>query len=238
MRLHQMHYRTHVSQLLETYEIQMAAAILCVISLDLFPDTCHPRTQANSCHVIDGGITITVQSDEEVFDGEELSGILPTLFDTLVFDDPLVVIEYIGDITSLDEMISGHNNAKAGNETSSESSLPVTMIIASVMVLAGGLGTILMLVLLGKTDDGVDDDDSSDHDTSDTTTVMSSPVRTRQMDGDDLIRRWPNPFIIAEEEEATWMGLGINPASHPVHLECILEEVSSDSEDYFDERSI
>ena len=202
-------------------------------------DTCNPLSaSAKACHVIQGGLTIAVDKKTAY----SFDDILPSLFDRLYITDPNVItITYVQDPIAL-EQTNVYNNSEEGDKYSTHMFLPVAMIVASALVAAGALGTILVLVVGRPRPREIikDDDETSAHETSESeiTSVMSASTRDdMQSEADkDLEKRWPNPFIIAEEEVSNWQNLGILPISNTSRLECIREETSSD--DDYEEMSV
>eukprot|EP00956_Cyclotella_meneghiniana_P026039 scaffold55491_cov66-Cyclotella_meneghiniana.AAC.3 len=206
---------------------------------DRILDTCNPLSaSAKTCHVIQGGLTITVDKKTAY----SFDDILPSLFDRLYITDPNVItITYVQDPIAL-EQTNVYNNSEEGDKYSTHMFLPVAMIVASALVAAGALGTILVLVVgrPGSREIIKNDDETSAQETSESeiTSVMSASTRNNmQSEADkDLEKRWPNPFIIAEEEVSNWQNLGILPISNTSRLECIREETSSD--DDYEEMSV
>lgn len=153
----------------------------------------------------------------------------------------MITITYVQDPIAL-EQTNVYNNSEEGDKYSTHMFLPVAMIVASALVAAGALGTILVLVVGRPRPREIikDDDETSAHETSESeiTSVMSASTRDdMQSEADkDLEKRWPNPFIIAEEEVSNWQNLGILPISNTSRLECIREETSSD--DDYEEMSV
>lgn len=162
-----------------------------------------------------------------------LDDFVPSLFDSLAIEDENVIeIEYLGNLGPLERVV-GHSNAK--NSTTSNLSISIAMIVALTLVIAGATGTSLVLVL-GKPGGPIAkeieaDDNYSAVQRSDMTIVTPSD----ELSGSDPLERWPNPFVVAEQEGSTWRSWGI--PLFKGHLGSIREEVSSDDE-YFDEKSI
>ena len=166
---------------------------------------------------------------------------LPILFESLAIGDPNIIeLEYLENIALLDQ-IGGHNNAKGSDGSGSSSLLPISAIAASCLVIVGALGTSLVL-FFGRTKGPLRsviryEDESP---VPATTNLPTVPLPTQQsnLEHDDLMKIWPNPFIVAEEEETTWQSLGILPMLSPRRLESIREEMSIESDEYYDEGSI
>ena len=200
-------------------------------------DTCSPRNaEAQSCTIINGGMKIIIEGESD-----RDNDVLPLLFTKLAIDDKNVVdVEYLGDAVA-DEAIGRYINAKNGDKTSADKVFPVTMIIASGMLIGGALGTISVLVL-GKTNgpqsSGIigEDDSLALENIAETALSSKAQPRPNEVTHSTLTDHWLNPFIIAEEEESAWQSLGILPRMKR-GLECIREEISSDDE-LFEERSI
>lgn len=168
--------------------------------------------------------------------------VLRDLFDSIEVDDPNIINVHFLDIDNLSSLEPNkrHDKAKGFSESNSDAAFPSTMIAVSALVTVGVLGTVLVLIL-GRANGHfdckqVDDDNSSAIATSDMTTVMS-PTRDAVEITEEDIKRWPNPFIVSEQEEMTWQNWGIISAPKEKRLECIREEMWFDDE-YFDERSI
>lgn len=166
--------------------------------------------------------------------------LLQDIFDSIAADDPNIVkVEYLVNLNSL-EQIESHAKVEGFIESKTDAAIPTTMILVSALVAVGVLGTMLVLIL-GRADGHVHgkqvkDDASSAIATSDMSTVMS-PTRAAPKITEVDIKRWPNPFIVSEQEEITWQNWGIISAPSKSRLESIKEEMWSD-EEFFDEMSI
>jgi hypothetical protein len=174
---------------------------------------------------------LTVKVDELV---------LRDLFDSIEVDDPNIInVHFLDNLSSL-ETSTRNNKEKVFIEGNSDAAFPITMIAVSALVTVGVVGTVLVLIL-GRAGGHFDrkqvkDDNSSAIAKSDMTTVMS-PTRNVEEITEEDIERWPNPFIVSEQEKMTWQNWGIISAPKKKRLEYIREEMWSDDE-YFDERSI
>lgn len=204
----------------------------------VFLDTCDPlNASAKACHIIQGGLTVTVDKEASNFDD-----ILPPLFDKLVMVDPNVIgITYIEDPITL-ERTNLYNNGKGGiGKGGIQNITHMNMFLPVAMVAVGVLGTILVLVIGRPRPHGIakDDGETSAHETSEITSVVSTTTGDdvqSEAGNKDFEKRWPNPFIIAEEEVSNWQHLGILPISNKIRLECIREETSLD--DDYEEMSV
>lgn len=201
-------------------------------------DTCSPRkTRVNDCHVIEGGLTIKIEGN-----ANNVDEMLPILFESVAIADANIIdVEYLENITLL-EQIDKQHNARGSNGSSIRLPLPISVFAASCMAMIGALGTVFVL-FFGRTKGPHRsiiryENESSLPATTSIPTMVTPPDQQGDSNRDDLLIKWPNPFIIAEEEETAWQSLGILPMMSPQRLEPIREEVSSENDDYYDERSI
>ena len=214
-------------------------------------DVCEPKASgAKACNVIEGTLSILVPSSQDLSLDNELKEFLYAfgLQDVFVsimstVEDPNVIsVEYVGNDPAY---LASSDNAAASASNSQEDSSTFSSVaigIGSSLVIVGAL--IASMKKVHKSDDPMHadekvDDDSDAQQTSDLTYSNSLDDRSEVSSLSPTNRYCPERaavvrdtmtkhFVLAEEEEANWVRLGINPGAN-CQLEVYEEAVDEQS---------
>mmetsp|Transcript_8527 Transcript_8527/g.17964 ORF Transcript_8527/g.17964 Transcript_8527/m.17964 type:complete len:782 (+) Transcript_8527:506-2851(+) len=208
------------------------------------------KSPSNSCHVIQGKMTLTLRGDDQ---GDDLiladvQKEIADSIDSVTVDNPIIVdLSYIGQDPPASEVTTAVSQMRSTDDKSQGSSKDVLFVAVSISSMLAMITMIAGFFLINKKDklsiheeydeESCKNDESSTNGTAEIT-LATTPTNDDRSDlsslspANTLSPNYRKHFVVAEEEASHWRQLGVLPlpSIKGSYLEGVSEENSSVNE--------